>query len=79
MKTVTFVELGGECRKFTSRHRTDDESTAITRAIKKRWGARVFFQVDRGVGNGEYGQMFRPSDDGTNNYSVTKRIRIDVE
>ena len=60
-----------------SSHRTDDQETAIQRAVRKHWGRAVFFKDDgRGSDTRRFGQVWRPTNYG--NTAETGVVMVDV-
>ncbi len=72
---VTIHELTGERRSWTSRHRTDNATVAVARAVRRQFGRSSGFWQDSGLPTG-YGNVTYPA--GLHCRGVGARVRVDV-
>jgi len=59
MKKVTIKFCYGDYKTLVSNHKTDDDDTAIERAISKHFGVNAGFFIDNGISTNQnqYGQI----------------------
>ena len=77
---VTITDCSASSNQWVHNSRTNDQTDAIDRAVKKSFGKNARFFADSGLANlGIYGQIVKKTSGATAYNCITGRMKINVD